>query len=786
MFPLAFQSMANLIGKKLNQISIDKQKQGQEAAYIALRQLNNSDLSSYLSEFAKQTTNLSDVLHFNSTIFFNYITKLTSLDSLNPILLSVLYLNELIFDVQNLKMYTGDNYKKNNSSLKDFEELTKFEKIMSLKAATWITNSLQILNKREIHQIIEYISRSPLIEKNALSMMNKWIDYRTDKHLKIFSQYAALQLIIERSDNLNLMDIINDMFLTKNWYRLISLVERLFNSQLVDSMIFRQILFILQKNVYYSSKIFVSIDCKQNFQTILTLEYERITSNRCRQTKTSTRPFLLMIKDCSKDLQVYLLNYLQTFIIEDSIQEEYIATVIKWIIECSIFAEYDYILTLLHNHEFPQIQKAIVNGLSSTFLRIREGQESIFLKDNVINNLEKVICSWNIYSKDVVAICLLAYRNCLVQRKINENVLCEIQNVLEILSENFFPEIISIRASFCLIVIKHSYTFFNDTLTWFQNKWNLTPKETYYILLNQTLYEIREASVGLCMEGFIQHLDKYSDELMDTFVTDLYIYLCDKNNRNYLSDPLPDYIILALKVQEKDWNKFHNAVEKSSFGEENAVEKSPSGEEKFLKELNIHYINNRRDSYYSLLLYVDFGILNIELVDMLERSDSDGIFRCLTNIERVSDRDVIEKFVRLVDMNMSGMTFGSYLHALKYLSGMNDVSLIEIHQTISQIINVSFDPDDKWCNREQEIFNLLLDISCFNNEEVSVGLETIDVHLDQVGSNSEKIRLHFEKIFITKNKIDEEFHREIEYLEKKAALFFGENPFLTDFSSISN
>jgi hypothetical protein len=270
------------------------------------------------------------------------------------------------------------------------------------------------------------------------------------------------------------------------------------------------------------------------------------------------------------------------------------------------------------------------------------------------------------------------------------------------------------------------------------------------------------------MEEFIEHLDKYSDELMDTFVNDIYIYLCDKNTRNYLSDPLPDYIILALKVRQKDPNKFHNAVEKSSFGEE-----------KFLKELNIHYINNRRDSYFSLLLYVDFGILNIELVDMLEKSELDGIFRCLTHIEQISGRDVIEKFIRLIDLNMPVTTFESYLHALKYLAGMNDVSLIEIHQTISQIISVSFDPKDKWCKREQQIFNLLLDISSFNNEQVSVGLETIDIHLDNVKRNSEETRLHFEKIFNNKNKIDEEFHREIEYLEKKAALFFGENPFLT-------
>jgi hypothetical protein len=84
--------MGNIIADKFKEDSIVEQSQGQKAAYIALRQLNSSNC---LSEFAKQTTNLSDLLRFNSTTFFRYFTNIKSFDSSNTILLSTMYLTEL-------------------------------------------------------------------------------------------------------------------------------------------------------------------------------------------------------------------------------------------------------------------------------------------------------------------------------------------------------------------------------------------------------------------------------------------------------------------------------------------------------------------------------------------------------------------------------------------------------------------------------------------------------------------------------------------------------------------
>jgi hypothetical protein len=180
-------------------------------------------------------------------------------------------------------------------------------------------------------------------------------------------------------------------------------------------------------------------------------------------------------------------------------------------------------------------------------------------------------------------------------------------------------------------------------------------------------------------------------------------------------------------------------------------------------------MNNPRDKLPSIKLYTFFGILTVELIDMLEKYGNDEIdeqLQCLTNIQQVSSRDVTEKFFQIIDFNTSDGKFKSYSRVLKSLGKIHDVSLFEIHQRILRINTMSYDDGyDEWCNRKQDIFNLLLDISCFENEEIA---------------------LNFKRIFFTKDKIDEEFHKEIEYLDKKSALFLRDNPFCTDFSSTQN
>ena len=51
-----------------------------------------------------------------------------------------------------------------------------------------------------------------MIEKKALPVIEKWLDYRMNKDLRFFAHYAALQLVIEGSNIPDLIDIINEMF----------------------------------------------------------------------------------------------------------------------------------------------------------------------------------------------------------------------------------------------------------------------------------------------------------------------------------------------------------------------------------------------------------------------------------------------------------------------------------------------------------------------------------------------------------------------------------------------
>ena len=73
----------------------------------------------------------------------------------------------------------------------------------------------------------------------------------------------------------------------------------------------------------------------------------------------------------------------------------------------------------------------------------------------------------------------------------------------------------------------------------------------------------------------------------------------------------------------------------------------------------------------------------------------------LSEIKQLSDRNVIEKFFRLLNLNMSDEKFQSCLHLLKFLVQIHDVSLFEIHQRISMMDNLSNDRHDQWSSRKQ-------------------------------------------------------------------------------------
>ena len=380
--------MDHIINEKLSENPRShEQRLEQEAAYVALKQLNDSDLSHYLFKFEKTTNNLSDLLQFNSTIFHRYLTAIDSFNPSDQNLLSSMYFVELAFDCQILRMYTDIN----QNNILDLKQLwmdsSKTEKIMTYRVAQWIDNNLQTLDKQEMQQIIDDASQCLKIERKALTIIARWLEYRENRNLQFFAHYAALQLIIHDSGESDLVDIIGEMLVTKrNLLKKRSFQGNSFRSLLINSNSFGKVLFDLKKNNLFLSMISMKINQQDLLKIILDLELERITS----RTSRSTRSFLLIIESISKDLQDYLIEHLQQQMIDtNTTKQTYKIAVIKRLIEISTsyrmrqnYPEklYDYILSdVFRNQQIPQIQKVILSSLYSAFLYNHMERQNIVL-----------------------------------------------------------------------------------------------------------------------------------------------------------------------------------------------------------------------------------------------------------------------------------------------------------------------------------------------------------------------------------------------------------------------
>ncbi|CAF4316966.1 unnamed protein product [Rotaria sp. Silwood2] len=449
-YTLCSQQMTRVIAEKFNDELLNEQSRIGEAVFIALRQLKNSNLSHCLSEFTKRKHNLSDLLQLNSTIFYHHFNKTTSFISSNNVLLSLMYLFELIFDTEILRMYVRDNQKRDILPLKAlklfWDESSKDGKIMTYKLATSITNNLHMLNKQDLHLIIRDICKCSIIERKALTVIEKWLDYRMNKVLKVFAHYAALQLFIEDSNIPDLIDIINEMFYMDNKFIWESIIEKLINSSLVNSSIVRQILITLHENVHCYSNFSVSISCKEMFALFLDLELKRVISNVHESSKISFNSFLSMIRFCSGDLNFYLVENFRSYLnfqseLENAIKDEYFAFVIKWMNKAItsysnddfLIELYKYIITIPDLKQYPLVYKVIVNALNGEYNHFFSENERIFLQNDIITELEKMIYFSYTSSEDVLAVCLLAYGNFLIQYhelEISRNMSDAMKNIL--------------------------------------------------------------------------------------------------------------------------------------------------------------------------------------------------------------------------------------------------------------------------------------------------------------------------------------------------------------------
>jgi hypothetical protein len=149
--------------------------------------------------------------------------------------------------------------------------------------------------------------------------------------------------------------------------------------------------------------------------------------------------------------------------------------------------------------------------------------------------------------------------------------------------------------------------------------------------------------------------------------------------------------------------------------------------------------------------------VTVELLDMMESIEENASVDfgdSLNNLKQVSDRNAIEKLFDLLDQKRYHPMLEKFLSILKCLVKANAISLLELHQKLPLISNVLYESSFEWRRHEEDIFDLLLDSSCFENEKVSLRIQTT---------------------FTTKANIDEAFNTQMVEFENKLNLPCEEN-----------
>jgi hypothetical protein len=762
--------LSHIIIEKFHQNLFNKQYEIIKAVFIALKQLKNFHLSCCLLEFIKQQENLSDLFKLKSSIFYDYIQNTTSFNSSNTILLSLMYLLELIFDCQFLRIFIKDDYQEKISPMKELQQLwnesSKTEKIITYNITHWITNNIKILTKQDQKLIIENVSKSLRIEKKALIEIEKWLYYdQTDNILNFFSYYAALQLFINDRNIPGLIDIIDKMFINDNKFRLKSILENSIHSLSVNLNIIREILILLHKNYHNFSNISIRISSTKMFELFLDLELERILLNNLSNS------FFLMINSYSKDFQSYLLKIFPSYLnfqfqCENIIKDKYFSIIIQsmneqmtsYHVNEDISNEFSiklfqYIFNIPNIEQFPLVLHVILKALDLIYIG-RQRIERIFFQNHITLCLENMIYSSDKYTEDVLAACLLTYSHYLLnshQYKICRNISNDLKTQLIILSKKSNSLIISIRASFCLIFIEYSNITSMTILNWFENQSNMTSEKRYKILIEQTLYSLGEAKDLRFVNEICDQLEKHSTEFLDLFVIDLYNYLCEICENDIHSYFTPGYIRIFGEISQKKWNEFQNAIQRSSFGEE-----------KFKRQLYFCFKRDPKHCNLCINFYARFGIVTDEFIEMCGEHKRNYLcdfepYSHMNYLKDISDRDIIDNlFQELQNQKIDGKKFRSYLWILEYLVKNNLISSLELHSRIQFSDNISFDDDetDSFAN-EQYIFKLLLKNSCYQGNEL-FNVKTID---------------------FTKNDIDEKFEKIIDIIDKRFILCIRKNKF---------
>lgn len=380
-------------------------------------------------------------------------------------------------------------------------------------------------------------------------------------------------------------------------------------------------------------------------------------------------------------------------------------------------------------------------------------------RNDAIDHLRQIIYSYDTYSKDVLAVCLLVYGNLLVdliqKNKNDQKVSDKIQNVFTKLLQTSSSETISVRAAFCLIFSEQTSILYNTITNWFRNKSNFTPEMEYNVLLQQTLCQRKGISFDMDVIEIVKHIKTNSIELLDKFIIELYNYLYNESRSLFLADPAPDYVRIAQQLIKNNVNIFRNAVQKSAFGEDN-----------FKRELYLYHKKKVQNCTAIVELYTSFGILTMELVEMLEYMScvSDNItWTYPESLMQIPDKEVIEKLYQQLDSTIYYTKFKFFscvLRLLVYLAQAHIISLSDLHRRVSFVLNDRLDENNfEDSYHDDEIYDFLLNLSC---------IKPIDAPVDG-------FKLYAE------SDINKEFVKTIKEIEHKSFLFLRRDYLFTIF-----
>ena len=750
-----FQQISHAIIKQLNSELSDQQSQ--EAAYIALRTLNSPVLACSLSVFEKRTMNLSHLRQMNSVIFFHYFTNTASFGLSNTSLLSSMYLAELSVDVEILKMYTNPNKRRTMPPLVELYQLSNglltSGDIMTLEAAIWINDNLQLANKNEITKIIEYVSTCRIVERQALPALEKWLQYCNDEDLKFFAHYGGLQLAKEGRNFPDLIEIISKLYDCD--YQLVfeCITRDLLELEVVDFKSSRQIFVTIIQGAYRSSmRTSASVRSQEILDLILELELQRINSTILQRTGASARSYLWIVGSCSPNVQLYLAEHLCNCVnaaskAQNSVQEDYLAIAMKWMIIGSLWNNepeayspkvLQCIYTFLCDKQFPQVQRAIANGLNVLFFGCNLPKEHVFVKNDVMNYLEQVIHSYATtiypYTDDVLASCLLAYGNGLLRLQrveIGRIVSDKTSNLLKMLFQTSSSDLIAARAFLCNVFSQTSNATRSIIFSHI-NRLEIPPETSYNILLQQTLYQIIDHDLRQEVKIITEYLKTCSRKVIGKFVAELYDYLRKTDSTNYLSDVTPDYLNVAIHFIDENFDTFLHTLQESTFGEQ-----------KF--KTTIYYANQRTHNVMFAALYAGFGVITVELVAMLAcYKDFCGadIRARLKKIKQISDRDTVEYLFNTLETTLHL----EMLTLIVQLAEADLISPLEVHQRVSSILrNISHRDDEICLTFRMQLYRGLIKLSCI--EQVQLSISQTDLYaIDQTDMDSSRDYLYLDQL----------------------------------------